>query len=293
MALLAHLKGLLPWWGRIIAKMVLSRLPVGGRTWQRLGLFSPGDMDDPDYACSVFERHYQAAGAPPPGFAYLELGPGDSLASAVIGRAYGARRGWLIDSGAYASRDMGLYRRLAERLQAAHPGADLAAVRAAPDPKAMLAALSVRYLESGLAGLRDVTGGSCDMVFSQAVLEHVPRDEFAATMVEIYRVLKHGGVSTHQVDFRDHLGGGLNNLRFTDAIWEAPCFARRGGFYTNRLRLSEMTGMMRAAGFTVEVAARERWDRLPISRPALELRFRSMSDDDLATWGAFIVLRKA
>ncbi|MGE0652056.1 MAG: methyltransferase domain-containing protein [Alphaproteobacteria bacterium] len=293
MAVLARLRGLLPWWCRIVAKMVLSRLPLGGRMWQRLGLFSPGGMDDPDYACSVFDHHYRAAGAPLPGFAFLELGPGDSLASAVVGRAYGAKRGWLIDSGSYASRDMELYRRLAERLEAGNPGADLAPVRAAPDPKAMLAALSVHYLESGLAGLCDVPGGSCDMLFSQAVLEHVPREEFAATMVEIYRILKHGGVSTHQVDFRDHLGGGLNNLRFTDAIWEAPCFSRRSGFYTNRIRLSEMMAMMRAAGFTVEVAARERWERLPISRPALELQFRSMSDDDLATWSAFIVLRKA
>lgn len=292
MAVIERLKGLTPWWLRIVLKMAFARLPVGGRTWQRLGLFSPGEMDDPDYACAVFERHYRAAGAPLPGFAFLELGPGDSLASAVIGRAYGARRGWLIDSGAYASRDMGLYRRLAERLEVAHPAADLAPVRAAPDTDAMLAALSVRYLENGLAGLRDVPGGSCDMVFSQAVLEHVPREDFAATMVEIHRILKHGGVSSHKVDFRDHLGGGLNNLRFTDAIWEAPCFARRSGFYTNRLRLSEMTAMMRATGFAVEVAERERWARLPISRPALDLRFRSMSDDDLATWNAFIVLRK-
>jgi SAM-dependent methyltransferase len=293
MAVLARLRGLLPWWCRIIAKIALSRLPLGGRTWQRLGLFSPGGMDDPDYACSVFEHHYRVAGAPPPGFAFLELGPGDSLASAVIGRAYGAKRGWLIDSGAYASCDMGLYHRLAERLEAGHPAVDLAHVRAAPDPKAMLAELSVRYLENGLAGLRDVPGGSCDMVFSQAVLEHVPRDEFAATMVEIYRILKHGGISTHQVDFRDHLGGGLNNLRFSDAMWEAPCFARRSGFYTNRLRLSEMMAMMRAAGFAVEIAARERWEQLPISRPALELRFRGMSDEDLATWSAFVVLKKA
>jgi SAM-dependent methyltransferase len=292
MAALARLRGLIPWWARVAAKMVLSRLPFGGRTWQRLGIFSPGDMDDPDYACAVFERHYRAAGAPRPGFAFLELGPGDSVASAVIGRAHGAARGWLVDSGAYASRNMGLYRRLAERLEATHPEVDLAAVRDAADAGAMLADLSVRYFGNGLAGLRDVPGGSCDIAFSHAVMEHVPRDEFAATMVEIHRILKHGGVSTHQVDFRDHLGGSLNNLRFTDAIWEAPCFARRSGFYTNRLRLSEMTDMMRAAGFAVEVADRERWDRLPIPRRSLELRFRGMPDDDLSTWSAFIVLRK-
>jgi hypothetical protein len=53
-----------------------------------------------------------------------------------------------------------------------------------------------------------------------------------------------------------------------------------------------MTAMMRAAGFAVEVAARERWERLPIPRQSLELRFRGMPEDDLATWSAFVVLRK-
>jgi hypothetical protein len=102
MAVLGRFKTMLPWWAKIAAKLILARLPLGGRTWQSLGLFSPGEMDDPDYALAVFEAHYQAMGYPAPGFRYVELGPGDSLASAVIAKAHGAVGGWLIDSGAYA-----------------------------------------------------------------------------------------------------------------------------------------------------------------------------------------------
>jgi SAM-dependent methyltransferase len=292
MVALGRLKTMLPWWAKIAAKLILARLPLGGHTWQSLGLFSPGEMHDPDYALNVFDSHYQAAGRPVPGFRYVELGPGDSLASAVIAKAHGAAGGWLIDSGAYASRDMGLYGALAARLEVLHPGSDVEAIKAVPDVDAMLMAVGARYLETGLAGLREVPDASCDMVFSQAVLEHVPRAEFAATLVEIHRILKPGGISTHQVDFRDHLGGGLNNLRFSENLWEAPWFARRSGFYTNRLRLSEMTEMMQGAGFTVELEKPRRSEVPPMPRARLAPMFQGLSDDDLATWEAFIMLRK-
>jgi len=292
MAALARIKKILPWWAKIAAKMVLARLPVGGRTWQSLGLFSPGEMDDTEYAIGVFDRHYRAAGSPGPGFSFLELGPGDSLASAVIGRAYGAAGGWLVDAGAYAARDMDLYRSLAARLGRSHVDADLSAVSGALDSADMLERLSMRYLETGLAGLREVPDASCDMILSQAVLEHVPREEFAATLAEIYRILKPGGFSTHQVDFRDHLGGGLNNLRFSERLWEASWFARRSGFYTNRLRILEMTEMMQGAGFDVQVAYSSRWEKSPISRLKLASAFRHLSDANIITWEGFLILRR-
>ncbi len=291
MGALARIKAGLPWWAKIAAKVVLARLPVGGRTWQSLGLFSPGEMDDPDYAIGVFDRHYRAAGSPGPGFAYLELGPGDSLASAVIGRAYGAAQGWLVDAGAYAARDMDLYRRLAARLAEDYPAADLSTVADASDSADMLERLSVLYLETGLAGLRMVPDASCDMIFSQAVLEHVPRDEFAATLAEFHRILKLGGVSTHQIDFRDHLGGGLNNLRFSESLWEAPWFARRSGFYTNRLRLSEMTACIQAAGFDVRITDAALWPKIPLARGCLGIDLAHVPDEDLAVRHAFMIIR--
>ncbi len=289
--MIGRFKGALPWWAKIAAKVVLARLPLGGRAWQSLGLFSPGEMMDPAYAVTVFDRHYRAAGSPAPGFAFLELGPGDSLASAVIGKAYGASRCWLVDAGAYAARDMDVYRRLVNYLTRSRPDVDLEAVRNATDIPALLTTCNADYFEDGLAGLARVPDAACDLLFSQAVLEHVPRGEFAATLAQIRRILKSGGISGHQVDFRDHLGGGLNNLRFSEALWEAPWFARRSGFYTNRLALSQMTARVRAAGFAVEVMQSSRRDHPALSRAQLAREFRHLSDDDLAVWEAFLVFR--
>lgn len=287
-----RLSAAVPWWVKIAAKLVLSRLPVSPRTWQRIGLFSPGGMLDPEYALAVFARHFEVAGRPPKGFAFLELGPGDSFSSAVIGRAFGASRCWLVDSGAYASRDPAVYIRLTERLKARDGPRHPVVISAADDAASILSRCGAVYLEDGLRSLKQVPSESCDFVFSQAVLEHVPKAEFSAVTAEIYRILKPRGSSSHDIDFRDHLGASLNNLRFSERLWEAPWFARRSGFYTNRLRLSQMLAIFRETGFEVESLEKEKWPESPLSGRSLDRDFRRFGADDLCTWHAFIALVK-
>ena len=98
---------LVPWWGKIGAKIVLSRLPFGYGLWQRLGLFRHGDMDTASYALSVFDTHVERAGlrGALAGRTIVELGPGDGLATAVIAASYGARA-ILVDTGDYANKDL-------------------------------------------------------------------------------------------------------------------------------------------------------------------------------------------
>lgn len=281
----------LPWWSKIAAKLLLSRLPISKRFWQRIGLFSPGYMLHPEYAIDVFQAHYARAGSPPPGFAYLELGPGDSLSTAAIAWAHGASEGWLIDAGSYASRDIDNYRPLFERLSAMRLARDAAALMHCRSIGDMLKLTHCAYREDGLTGLKAVRGASLDMIFSQAVLEHVPRGEFAATLQEMKRALKPGGVGSHVVDFKDHLGASLHNLRFGDGLWERDWFAKRSGFYTNRLRYSEVVAAFRDAGFTVETLSRRLWKTAPLARARLAKQFRSLSDDDLRVLGATLVTR--
>jgi hypothetical protein len=292
----SHWRAALPWWTKIAGKLVLSRLPVGGRVWQKLRLFSPGFMLDPDYAIAVFRRHYGRADSPAPGFTYLELGPGDSLATAAVAWAHGAAGGWLVDAGAYAARDIALYRplfcRLSELRIERNLPRDAADLQRCTSIDALLALTCCTYREDGLAGLRAVPDASVDFVLSQATLEHVPRAEFGATMAEIYRLMKGGAVASHEVDFKDHLGGSLHNLRFADKLWEQGWFARRSGFYTNRLRLSQVTAALLAAGFKAETAEHRTWRHIPLARARLAAEFQVLSDDDLRTSGAALIARK-
>ncbi|MDX1486384.1 MAG: methyltransferase domain-containing protein, partial [Alphaproteobacteria bacterium] len=160
------------------------------------------------------------------------------------------------------------------------------------DLDAILSRCNATFLEGGLHSFSDVPDGCCDFVFSHSVLEHVPRADFAPLMGEIYRVLKPGGVSSHDVDFRDHLGGSLNHLRFSHRLWEAPWFARRSGFYTNRLLFSQMLGILRDAGFEAEIRNIDKWPKPALPRTALDPAFRSLEDNDLCTSHCFVILTK-
>ena len=62
----------------------------------------------------------------------------------------------------------------------------------------------------------------------------------------------------HQIDLCDDLGGGLNNLRF-----------------------SQMMRMYKRAGFTTDARVLERRDPLTLSRDKLAPPFREVPDDSL------------
>lgn len=111
-------------------------------------------------------------------------------------------------------------------------------------------------------------------------------------MRECFRVLTPEGVASHRVDLKDHLGGSLNNLRFSERIWESEFFVC-SGFYTNRIRFPEMIALFEKAGFIVEIYDVRRWERLPVKRQSLSNTFSYLSDGDLTVSGFDVLLRKS
>ncbi|WP_439814318.1 methyltransferase domain-containing protein [Zavarzinia sp. CC-PAN008] len=279
------------WPAKIAAKIVLSRLPVGYGLWQRLSLFRHGAMDDPAYAIRVFETHLERSGLKGrSGFTVLELGPGDSLASAVIACAHGAARTVLVDAGRFATRDVGFYRALAEALR--QRGLNPPDLSGATTVDAVLARCRAGYMVEGLTSLRALPQGTFDLIFSQAVLEHVPLAEVDAVFREFARLQAPGGIGSHRVDFRDHLANALNNLRFGEGVWEAP-FMTRSGFYTNRVRCAAMLEAMTRAGLEPQVLEIDRWPSLPTPRRALARPFRDLPEDELRIRSLDVLLRRA
>lgn len=284
----AGLRALLPWRLKLAAKLVLARLPVPYRWWKRAGLFEHGAMLDPAYAEGIFLSHLERSGLlGRTGLVCLELGPGDSLFSAAVAKAHGAQQCWLVDTGDFATRDMARYRRLVRHLE--RNGAPPWPSGALASPDALLAYCNARYLTRGIEALRDIPSRSVDLVWSQAVVEHIRERDLDAVLRETRRVLRDGGVATHRIDLRDHLGGGLNHLRFGARFWESEWVAR-SGFYTNRLRHSELVARCRRAGFAVETAAVQRWAALPTPRASLAEPFRELSEEDLAISVCTLVL---
>lgn len=279
-----------PWWLKIISKLVLSRLPISFAGWRKLNLFRHGDMNQGEYALKVFRGHLASMveGNTLKGCTLLELGPGDGITSGLLAHALGASRIYLVDAGDYAVRDIRVYQDILRSLQAENLDvSDLLACASFDDLQKIS---NTVYLTEGLESLKTIPTDSVDFIFSQAVLEHVRAAEFAETMSELHRILKPDGVSSHRVDLKDHLGGGLNNLRFSERLWESPFFAE-AGFYTNRIRFEQMKAIFERAGFIVKFTEIRKWDVLPIPRQKLWHEFRNLPDEDLLVSGFTVELR--
>ena len=77
------------WLLKIIAKIILTRIPMMYQIWQRLGLFRHGKMDNAEYAIETFMFHIKNCNFynKQNGLTILEIGPGDSVASALIAKS--------------------------------------------------------------------------------------------------------------------------------------------------------------------------------------------------------------
>lgn len=282
-----NIRRAIPWWGKVAAKAVLSRVPMGYGTWERLGLFKHGHMEQFDYALRVFRSHFDRSRLTT-NLTICEIGPGDSLFTAVIAKALGASRCYLVDVGAFAHSDMAPYRRLIAHLDAI--GLPMPTLRTCDNLEALLAACNAVYLTNGVQSFREIPDASVDLIFSQAVLEHVRRQDFDQLVREMRRAIRPGGIGSHAVDLKDHLGGRLNHLRFSERVWESD-FMARSGFYTNRIRFSEMLDRFRRGGFQCDVLRIGRFDELPTARAHMAHAFATLADDDLVVSDFDVVLR--
>lgn len=270
----------IPWYLKIGAKIVLSRVPASYRIWRRLNLFSHGAMHKPDYALKIFQSHFRKSefNNKNSGFVCLEIGPGDSLFSAVIAKAYKACQTYLVDAGDFACADISDYRAL-DKFLTEH-GLGNQETTGINNVTSLMKVCRGLYMTGGIDSLRKIPSGTVDFIWSQAVLEHISRREFFDTMRETRRIMSVGGICSHTIDLKDHLSGGLNNLRFSSDIWEGDLFSK-SGFYTNRLRFSEMKAMFIDAGFSVDITSIKRWDSIPLPRKLLAHEFRCFSEEDL------------
>ncbi len=287
MGLINHL----PWWARLGGKLVLSRLPVPYRVWRKLGLFRHGDMNRPEHALATFQNYMSKVRdvhVLRQGFTSLELGPGDSVLAGLAARASGAGRVWLVDAGDYAETDVQACQAAAELLRSG--GAAPPDIASCADLAEVLQRSDITYLTEGVAALKAIPTASVDFIWSQVVLEHVPAHEFDSLLMELRRIVRDDAIGIHGVDFRDHLGGGLNSLRFSKRTWESGPF-RHSGFYTNRIRCHDMIARFEAAGFSVRVLRETRWPQIPLPPARMALPFRNYALDDLLIAEAELLIR--
>lgn len=286
----------LPWWAKLYGKLALFWIPNKQTFFRKIGLgvYQWGAMLDPDTAIRWYCDHVEEMAAPhlptSTNLIILELGPGDSVATALIAACRGQKSTILVDSGQQADFNRSQYDTLIEALSRLHPGKPiLERMRAAPTVQDLLEICNAHYLTNGLGSLRTIASSSVDTVFSAAVFEHIRLTEVAPLLAELFRVLRPGGVMVHTIDFRDHLAESLNSLRFSERVWETGPF-RNSGFYTNRLRADALFQAIETTGFHSISRQDDEWDALPIAPRKLHHSFRDRQD--LKVWCSRFIHQK-
>jgi hypothetical protein len=123
-----------------------------------------------------------------------------------------------------------------------------------------------------------------DMIFSQAVLEHV--EDLPAVYRALHQWLHPEGFMSHQIDFGSH---GLTkdwNGHWTigDRQWRLIRGTRP--YLINRIPYSGHLMEQQEAGFAIVTNVITH--RKPLPRESLSERFKSLTDDDLSTASAFL-----
>jgi hypothetical protein len=300
----------------------MSLLPGSARLFRK----GTRGTDSARYCYSVWMRHLvrtHAHRCAPLNGIVVELGPGDSLGVGLASLLSGARRYVAVDVVRHADAERniqvfeelislfatrvpipnskefpGIKPRLDDHrfpsaiLDAEWMGRTLDSKRLQAIARSLRGAAEadppVKYVDPSRAGTT-ITEGSVDMLFSQAVLEHI--DDLAGVYRTCFAWLKRNGLMSHQIDFKSHGSSHAWNGHwvYPDPVWRLI----RGNrpYLINREPCSTHLRHLAESGF--EVVAEERTALSSrLRREQLAARFRRMSDDDLTTAGVFVVARR-
>jgi hypothetical protein len=126
---------------------------------------------------------------------------------------------------------------------------------------------------------------SVDMIYSQAVLEHV--DDLRATYRAMRSWLKATGYISHQIDFRCHGSATEWNGHWTYSDLSWRLLRGRRPYLLNRAPHSAHISALAEEGFEI-LCDKTSKTQSHLTRYDLAPRFRAISSDDLITSGAFI-----
>ena len=160
----------------------------------------------------------------------------------------------------------------------------LAAIHKSLDGGRSTNLVHITYVAPWQGSSMDGSKGALDMVFSQAVMEHV--EQVSATYSALYKWLRPGGFMSHTIDYKSHgyTRDWNGHWAISEFVWKIVKGNRP--YMINRLPHSAHIEGMKRAGF--KIVGEMKRNSEPIARHKLSNEFRTLSDDDLLTSGAFI-----
>lgn len=303
-------------------KQLAYCISISMRGADRLVAAGTGGTNSARYCYSIWLRHLVMAGknglnTNPD--AVAELGPGDSLGIGLAALISGCRKYFALDvvEFADAAKNAAIFEELVQlfRRRTPIPGKD-EFPEAKPyldtydfplgilDESRLAHAMEESRLESIRRSIRSpgdkesviqyrvpwqaesvIGKGEVDMLYSQAVLEHI--DDLKGAYKAMRLWLKDDAFMSHQIDFKCHGTAAEWNghWRYPDFIWRLVRGSRP--YLLNRAPHSQHIAILKEEGFRM-VCDQPVTTASGYGVHELASRFRTISSDDLVTSGAFI-----
>ena len=262
-----RLKELIPWQVKFLFKYICSYFNINYKQLNKLNLVSYSSDSCFESIHNSFLMHLRnfRKNKIKKDFVFLEIGPGDKILYALCAFFYGSKKIYLIDQSHYLKRNRKIEKRFFYYLKNNSTG--LTSIRR------NLSEFKYTYPKNGLHSLKNIQNSSVDFILSNQVFEHIKKDEVKPFFIEIDKKLKHNGIASHRIDFRDHLGYSLNNLRFSERFWESEVI-RKSLMYCNRLRIDDYVLLLKQRNIPYVITSTSRWSRLPIPLNQMSYPFR-------------------
>jgi hypothetical protein len=308
-----------PWKTPQIVKGLLTHVPVLDQWRKRRA--ATGGSDSARYCYSVWLRHLSilgSAGFRVSGAQVGELGPGDSIGIGLAALLSGAKGYIGVDLVAFAGK-ANLLEIFQELVQMYFNYETIPGQKEFPQVRPKLISYTFpqhlincsdlaaraetvkRELNHGLTRSTlitykapwyspdVITRSSLDLIFSQAVLEHV--DALHETYSAMSAWLKPGGYASHVIDFGAHQLSPFWNGHWAYSEREWRLVRGRREYLLNREPLSTHVKHAEEAGFEIIQLLRDYDDR-GLSPRSLAPSFQVLSTEDSRTRGAVMILRK-
>ncbi len=304
-----------------MARQHTRRLLTGIATYvpgvEQLSERATGGTNSAAYCYQIWLRHLILAGSvglPTNPRCVAEVGPGDSLGTGITALLAGATTYVAVDLIEYVatSENVAMVDAIGDLLAAAEPvssagyleqdnvppediiGRERLEAAFSHDRRSTVrAAVStpgtpqdgVLLTYSAGSGKTLELAGTVDMVFSQAVLEHV--DDLEQVYASIASALAPGGFASHAIDFKSHsfARDWNGHWTFSDREWALVRGRRR--YAINREPLATHLRLIEASGLEVVNVLRTTRESNITPRDVVP-RFQPLSDEDLHTSSAVI-----
>ena len=292
------------WKLKVLVQFVLALLPAGERVNSLLQILNRSHSPNAtagrlvEYAKRIkaIDEHKSLENS-----TVLEMGTGWEPTSALLFHLMGARTVYTYDHLPHVR--FGLAQQIVEqmresveqiRLVTSRPSSvltrRLSKLRGATDLEELFAYAGIVYKAPGDATRSGLADHSVDLVYSHAVLEHVPERVIKGITIEAKRVLKDDGIAYHAIGLHDHYANlkfgrqlsKVNFLRYPEWLW--AFFVKNKISYHNRLREKQFLDIFESYGAEIKWIENkiDQADVETLKNMKIDERFAGMTYEELA-----------